>query len=298
VRRVIGEHIELILRYDSNLGRVKADPGQIEQVLLNLVVNARDAMAGGGKLVVETCNLALDEAAARRIPSLVAGSYVVLSVSDTGTGMDPETQSHIFEPFFTTKEQGKGTGLGLATVYGIVQQSGGHITVYSQPGQGATFRLYLPRVEDPADRGSGIRPRAKIPKGSETVLLVEDETEVRELAREALRRGGYAVLEARDGQKALQMAESYAAPIHLLVTDVVMPNMGGPDLAARLQEARPGIKVIYMSGYSEFISAGHGGLGPLTYFLQKPFSLEMLGRKVREVLDEAAMVSSGGEARD
>ncbi|HKO04244.1 MAG TPA: PAS domain S-box protein [Candidatus Acidoferrales bacterium] len=292
LRRLIGEHIELILRADSGLGRVKADPGQIEQVLLNLVVNARDAMAGGGKLVVETCNLALDEAAARRIPSLQPGSYVVLSVSDTGVGMDPETQSHIFEPFFTTKEQGKGTGLGLATVYGIVQQSGGQITVYSQPGQGATFRLYFPRVEEPADRGSGIRPRPKVPKGSETILLAEDETEVRELAREALRRGGYAVLEARDGEEARRLAENYAGPIHLLVTDVVMPNLGGPELASRLLESRPGLKVLYMSGYSEFISTGHVGLGPLTYFLQKPFSLELLGRKVREVLDEVP-VSAG-----
>jgi len=297
LRRLIGEHIELILRSDSHLGRVKADPGQIEQVLLNLVVNARDAMPGGGKLVVETCNLALDEAAARRIPSLQPGSYVVLSVSDTGIGMDPETQSHIFEPFFTTKEQGKGTGLGLATVYGIVQQSGGHITVYSQPGQGATFRLYFPPVEEPADRGSGIRPRPKIPKGSETILLAEDETEVRELAREALRRGGYAVLEARDGEEARRLAESYAGPIHLLVTDVVMPNLGGPELASRLLEARPGIKVLYMSGYSEFISAGHVGLGPFTYFLQKPFSLELLGRKVREVLDETPVAASTGQSR-
>ena len=288
LRRVIGEHIELILRYDCNLGRVKADPGQIEQVLMNLVVNARDAMPGGGKLVVETCNLMLDEPAARRMSSSVqAGSYVVLSVSDTGIGMDPETQSHIFEPFFTTKEQGKGTGLGLATVYGITQQSGGHITVYSQPGQGATFRLYLPRVEDPADRGSGVRPRPKIPKGSETILLVEDEKEVRELAREALRRGGYSVLEASDGEHAVRVAESFAGPIHLLVTDVVMPNLGGAELAARLLEMRPTLKVVYMSGYSEFTSAATGGLGPMTSFLQKPFSLEMLGRKVREVLDEA-----------
>ncbi len=289
LRRVIGEHIELILRYDSGLGRVKADPGQIEQVLLNLVVNARDAMPGGGKVVIETCNLALDEAAARRISSLKPGSYVVLSVSDTGVGMDPETQSHIFEPFFTTKEQGKGTGLGLATVYGIVQQSGGHITAYSQPGQGATFRLYFPRVEEPADRGSGIRPRAKIPKGTETILLVEDETEVRELAREALRRGGYAVLEARDGEGALRLAEGYTGPIHLLLSDVVMPNLGGPELAARLLEMRPQLKVLYMSGYSEFISASHGEIGPLTYFLQKPFSLESLGRKVREILDEISL---------
>ena len=289
LRRVIGEHIDLILRYDSGLGRVKADPGQIEQVLLNLVVNARDAMPSGGKVVIETCNLSLDEAAARRISSLHPGSYVVLSVSDTGVGMDPETQSHIFEPFFTTKEQGKGTGLGLATVYGIVQQSGGHITVYSQPGQGATFRLYFPRVEEPADRGSGIRPRPKMPKGSETILLVEDETEVRELAREALRRGGYAVLEASDGANALRVAESFTGLIHLLLTDVVMPKLGGPDLAARLLEMRPGLRVLYMSGYSEFISAGHGEIGPLTYFLQKPFSLESLGRKVRDVLDEVPL---------
>ncbi|HKM90488.1 MAG TPA: PAS domain S-box protein [Candidatus Acidoferrales bacterium] len=297
LRRLIGEHIELVLRSDSHLGRVKADPGQIEQVLLNLVVNARDAMPGGGKLLIETCNLALDEAAARRIPSLQPGSYVVLSVSDTGIGMDPETQSHIFEPFFTTKEQGKGTGLGLATVYGIVQQSGGHITVYSQPGQGATFRLYFPPVEEPADRGSGIRPRPKVPKGSETILLAEDETEVRELAREALRRGGYAVLEARDGEEARRLAEGYAGPIHLLVTDVVMPNLGGPELATRLLEARPGIKVLYMSGYSEFISAGHVGLGPLTHFLQKPFSLELLGRKVREVLDEVPVSAGSGQVQ-
>jgi len=292
LRRVIGEHIELILRYDTNLGRVKADPGQIEQVLLNLVVNARDAMPNGGKLVVETCNLALDDAGAHRLSPLRAGSYVVLSVTDTGIGMKSEIQSHIFEPFFTTKEQGKGTGLGLATVYGIVQQSGGHITVYSQPGQGATFRLYFPRVEEPADQGSGVRPRPAIPKGSETVLLVEDEKEVRELARAALRRGGYSVLESEDGELAMRLAEEYSGTIHLLVTDVVMPHMGGPELAAVLQRARPGIKVLYMSGYSEFISSAQGGLGPFTYFLQKPFSLESLGRKVREVLDEVPVASA------
>jgi PAS domain S-box-containing protein len=289
LRRLIGEHIELILRSDQNLGRVKADPGQIEQVLLNLVVNARDAMPGGGKLLVETANLTLDAASAHRMPSLRPGSYVVLSVSDTGVGMDAETQSHIFEPFFTTKDQGKGTGLGLATVYGIVQQSGGHVTVYSQPAQGSTFRVYLPCVEEPPDRGSGIRPRPAMPKGSETILLAEDETEVRELVREALRRGGYAVLEARDGAEALRLAENYGGAIHLLITDVVMPNLGGHELATRLASSRPGLKVIYMSGYSEFIAAGHGGVSPFAYFLQKPFALELLGRKVREVLDEASV---------
>jgi len=289
LRRLIGEHIELILRYEAELGRVKADPGQIEQVLLNLVVNARDAMPGGGKLLVETSNLTLDAAAAHRMPSLRPGAYAVLSVSDTGVGMDTETQSHIFEPFFTTKEQGKGTGLGLATVYGIVQQSGGHVTVYSQPGQGATFRVYLPCVAEPADRGSGVRPRPAMPKGSETILLAEDETEVRELVREALRRGGYAVLEARDGAEALRLAENYGGAIHLLITDVVMPNLGGPELAARLSASRPGLKIIYMSGYSEFIAAGHGGISPFAYFLQKPFALELLGRKVREVLDETSV---------
>ena len=286
LRRVIGEHIELILRYEPNLGRVKADPGQLEQVLLNLVVNARDAMPSGGKLAVETANLTLDTAGAQRLPSLRPGSYVVLTVSDTGVGMDAETQSHIFEPFFTTKDHGKGTGLGLATVYGIVQQSGGNVTVYSQPGEGATFRVYLPCVEEPADRGSGVRPRPAMPKGSETILLAEDETEVRELVREALRRGGYAVLEARDGAEALRLAENYGGPIHLLLTDVVMPNLGGPDLAARLSASRPGLRVIYMSGYSEFIAAGHGGISPFAYFLQKPFGMELMGRKVREVLDE------------
>ena len=287
VRRLIGEHIELILRYEPELGRVKADPGQIEQVLLNLVVNARDAMPSGGKLLVETSNLALDAAGAQRMPSLRPGAYVVLTVSDTGVGMNAETQSHIFEPFFTTKDQGKGTGLGLATVYGIVQQSGGHVTVYSHEGQGATFRVYLPCVEEPADRGSGIRPRPSMPKGSETILLAEDETEVRELVREALRRGGYAVLEARDGEEASRLAENYGGSIHLLITDVVMPSLSGPELAARLSSMRPALKVIYMSGYSEFIAAGHGGISPFAYFLQKPFSLELLGRKVREVLDES-----------
>ena len=292
LRRVIGEHIELILRYEPELGRVKADPGQIEQVLLNLVVNARDAMPNGGKLLVETSNLTLEPATMHRMPSLRPGSYVVLAISDTGVGMDAETQSHIFEPFFTTKDQGKGTGLGLATVYGIVQQSGGHVTVYSQAGEGATFRVYLPCVEEPADRGSGIRPRASMPKGSETILLAEDETEVRELVREALRRGGYAVLEARDGEEALRLAENYGGTIHLLITDVVMPNLSGPELAARLRGSRPGLKIIYMSGYSEFIAAGHGGISPFAHFLQKPFALEMLGRKVREVLDESP-VSAG-----
>jgi PAS domain S-box-containing protein len=296
LRRVIGEHIELILRYETEIGRVKADPGQIEQVLLNLAVNARDAMPEGGKLAIETFNLVMDEIAACRIPALKPGAYTVLTVSDTGAGMDRETQSHIFEPFFTTKEKGKGTGLGLATVYGIVHQSGGQITVYSQPGQGATFRIYLPRVDAPADRGSGVRSRGTIPKGSETILLAEDETEVRELAREALQRGGYAVFEARDGAEALRLAEAFQGRIDLLVTDVVMPNLGGPELAARLFSTRPGLKVLYMSGYSEFISTGHGGLGPDSYFLQKPFSLELLSQKVREVLDESLAAHHPGNS--
>jgi PAS domain S-box-containing protein len=291
LRRLIGEDVELTLRYETHLGRVKADAGQIEQVLLNLVVNARDAMPTGGKLVIETSGLLLDETAARRFSGLKPGPYVVLSVSDTGMGMDQETQSHIFEPFFTTKDKGKGTGLGLATVYGIVQQSGGHITVYSQPGKGATFRIFLPQVDAPEDRGSGVRPRPALPKGTETILLAEDESEVRALARDALQRAGYAVLEAGDGEEACRLAESYHGKIDLLLTDVVMPVLGGPELALRLCAARPSLKVLFMSGYSEFTSGTNGQesvLGPNSEYLQKPFSLEMLGRRVREVLDEGA----------
>jgi PAS domain S-box-containing protein len=280
---LIGEDIELAILTDPRLGRAKADPGQIEQVIMNLAVNARDAMPQGGKLLIETLNAELDEAYARLHPPLVPGHYVMLAISDTGVGMDAETQAHAFEPFFTTKGKGKGTGLGLATVYGVVKQSGGYIWLYSEPGQGTTFKIYLPRVEEAVEE---TRP-ARVPEpplGSETILLVEDERDVREVAREFLSLSGYTVLEARGGAEAIEIAARHSQPIHLLVTDMVMPGMGGRELAARLAPLRPEMKVVYMSGYTEYAHTRHGELGPNTALLTKPFTRGTLARTVREML--------------
>ncbi len=282
--RLIGEDIELAIVTDPRLGRVKADPGQIEQVIMNLAVNARDAMPEGGKLVIETANVELDEAYARRHPPLSAGRYVLLAVTDNGIGMDAETQVHIFEPFFTTKEKGKGTGLGLATVYGVVKQSGGYVWLYSEVGQGTTFKIYLPRVEEPAETVQSVRGPAETPQGFETILLAEDEREVRDVAREFLELTGYTVLEAKDGAEAIEMANRHPGPIHLLVTDMVMPGMGGRELAARLAGARPEIKVIYMSGYTEYATVRQGELEQNAVLLTKPFTRGILARTVREVL--------------
>jgi two-component system, cell cycle sensor histidine kinase and response regulator CckA len=284
--RLIGEDIELAIVTSPDLARVTADPGQMEQVILNLAVNGRDAMPKGGKLVIETCNIDLDEGYARTHPPLGAGRFVMLAVSDTGTGMDAETQTHIFEPFFTTKEKGKGTGLGLATVYGVVKQSGGFIWVYSEPGAGTTFKIYLPRVDEVSEAEREQRRTEELPRGSGTILVAEDEMGVRQLAREFLELAGYTVLEARDGAEALEVAAGHAGPIDLLVTDMVMPGMGGRALAEKLIALRPGIQVIYMSGYTEYATLLHSEFEMDKVLLQKPFSRAMLASSVHKLLKE------------
>jgi signal transduction histidine kinase len=282
--RLIGEHIEYTFTPDQKLSSVKADPGQIEQVILNLAVNARDAMPMGGKLSVLTANVLMDGAEAAKRPPMTPGPYILLSVTDTGHGMDDATKAHIFEPFFTTKEVGKGTGLGLATVYGVVKQSGGFIWVDSSPGVGTTFEIYLPQVEGKAVNVDLEEKPSVIPGGSETVLVVEDEAGVRELACQFLRVKGYNVLEAGSGPDALEVARRYQGAIHLLLSDMVMPKMSGGDLAARLKEIRPEIRIAFMSGYSEF-SRGDVGKGfPDAPVLQKPFSPTSLVEIVREAL--------------
>jgi PAS domain S-box-containing protein len=285
LRRMIGEDIDLTAALGSNLGCVKADPGQIEQVIMNMGVNARDAMPHGGRFIIETANADLDEAYARHHPPMPPGRYVKLAVSDTGCGMDAETQSHIFEPFFSTKEVGKGTGLGLSTVYGIVKQSGGYIWVYSEPGQGATFKIYLPRVDGAAPARSPEKTQTELPRASETVLLVEDESPLRELSQELLEGAGYTVLEAPNGLEAIQIAGLHNGPIHILLTDVVMPGMSGPELAARLVPLRPEMRVIYMSGYPDELIAHHGFPEAASQFLEKPFTKESILLKLRQVLD-------------
>jgi PAS domain S-box-containing protein len=287
LRRLIGEDIELITRTTPALRRVKADPGQIEQVVMNLVVNARDAMPRGGKITIETANADLDESYAAKHAAVTPGPYVMLAVTDTGEGMTAETQAQIFDPFFTTKELGRGTGLGLSTVYGIVKQSGGHIWVYSEVAHGTTFKIYLPQTSE-ADLPAAAEPvAAASTRGSETVLLVEDDFQVRELTRTVLAGCGYAVLAPADARAALAMAEQHAMTIRLLLTDVVMPGMNGRELARHLVERNPQIKVLYMSGYTEYTIGRHGVLEPGTYFLQKPFTPAALGNKVREILDDA-----------
>ncbi len=287
LKRLIGEHIELVLRIQPDLGRVRADPSQVEQVIMNLAINARDAMPEGGKLTIETCDVKLDESYSRSHPEVQPGPYVMLAVSDTGAGMDPETQSRIFEPFFTTKERGKGTGLGLSTVYGIIRQSGGHIWVYSEPGRGSTFKVYLPR----ADRKDETHKSAiitDIPKGgSESILVVEDEAPVRKLLCNVLKARGYAVTEAANGTEALQSRRKSPDPIQLLITDLVMPGMGGRELAEQMTDAQPGLKVLYVSGYTEDTVVRKGELVEGTAFLSKPFTPDVLLRRVRELLDEA-----------
>jgi PAS domain S-box-containing protein len=282
LRRLIGEHIDLRTQLDPELGSVKADQGQIEQVIINLAVNARDAMPQGGKLVVETSNVFLDEEYARSHAPQAPGAYVMLSVSDTGIGMDAETQARIFEPFFTTKELGKGTGLGLSTVYGVVRQSGGHIWVYSQPGQGATFKIYLPRVGQPHRLQQPASTPGAALRGSETILLVEDEEALRTLTRDLLEASGYAVLEAELPEAAMEIAREHRGTIHLLLTDMVMPGLSGRDLAARLAATRPNMKVVFMSGYTGFSHSGPADVE--TPWLAKPFTRDTLLRKVRETL--------------
>jgi two-component system, cell cycle sensor histidine kinase and response regulator CckA len=283
--RLIGEDIQLNLILDPVIGQVKADPGQIEQVVMNLAVNARDAMPDGGKLTIQTANADLNAAFAREHPGSIPGQYVVLAVTDTGTGMDPETQAQIFEPFFTTKGRDKGTGLGLATVYGVVKQSNGYITVESEKGKGALFTVYLPRIEQPvATKCQSIQAPLTV-SGSETILLVEDAEPLRKLAHMFLRNSGYQVLTAADGAEAQQVAARNPGPVHLLLTDVVMPGINGRILAERLAPRYPTMKVLYMSGYTDSFIAGHGVLEQGVHLLHKPFTEEALMRKIREVLD-------------
>jgi len=284
LRRLLGEDIALATRLAPVLGAVQADPGQLEQVVMNLAVNSRDAMPGGGQLTIETANVDLDDAFAREHHPARPGPYVLLAVSDTGTGMTAEVQAHLFEPFFTTKEKGKGTGLGLATVYGIVKHSGGFISVYSEVGHGTTFKIYIPRVEGSAPPRPGAAP-ASVARGTETVLIAEDQPAVRAVARQILARHGYTVLEAPSGEAALDLAARYSGTIHLLLTDVVMSGLSGPELARRLLPVRPEARVLFMSGYTGEAIVHHGLAAPGIHYIQKPFAPEALAAKVREVLD-------------
>jgi PAS domain S-box-containing protein len=287
LRMMIGEDVELKVVFEPGLGLVKVDPGQLEQVIMNLAVNARDAMPHGGHLTIETTNVDLDDAYARLHADVLPGPHVMLAVSDTGSGINAQVRSHLFEPFFTTKEKGKGTGLGLSTVYGIVKQSGAHIWVYSEPGQGATFKLYFPRVAEvlsPADPAPSAWPEP----GRETILLVEDESQVRDLASTILREHGYDVLEASDGVDACRVSEAHHGHIHLLLTDVIMPQMSGDQLAEQLKATRPEMRVLFMSGYTDSAIEHHGVLDAKHVLLQKPFTEDTLVRKLRTVLDRPA----------
>jgi DNA-binding response OmpR family regulator len=290
--RLIGEDIDLVMIPGPELGAVKADPGQIEQVILNLAVNARDAMPHGGKLTIETANITLDETYARMHAPVQPGDYTMLAITDTGVGMDTETQSRIFEPFFTTKGT-KGTGLGLSTVYGIVKQSGGYIWVYSEPGKGTSFKVYMPHVtvdevaavvEQPAAQAA-----APVEAARETILVVEDETNLRRLTRQFLENQGYTVVEAPDGAAAVQICVAHQGTIHLMLTDVIMPGMNGRELAQRVAEIRPNMKVLYMSGYTENAIGHNGTLDAGITLLQKPFTLHALKAKVREVLNQTTL---------
>ena len=283
LRRLIGEDIDLRILPGEGLGKVKADPGQVEQIILNLVVNSRDAMPGGGKLSIETRNTLLDGTFSSKHPYTVAGPHVLLAVSDTGAGMSEDTQAHLFEPFFTTKEKGKGTGLGLSTVYGIVKQSQGYIHVYSELGKGTTVKIYLPRVEGEEETVSPVS--APAPHGTETVLVAEDDDQIRDFVTRVLSRKGYRVLSASDGFDALRLCGESADPVDLLITDVVMPRMGGRELASRIQTAKPGVRVLFVSGYTEDAISQRGILEAGLQFLQKPFTTDALLRKVREVFD-------------
>ena len=293
LQRLIGEDVQLETHSQEELWPVKADRSQIEQVIMNLAINARDAMPDGGRLMLETANVELDSSFSRHSVVMAPGQYVMLAVTDNGCGMCAETQAHLFEPFFTTKEKGKGTGLGLATVYGIVKQSGGYIWVYSEPGKGTTFKVYLPRVagagekarKDDADRTKSLQ------RGSETVLLVEDEDGVRQLAREYLETNGYTVLQAADGHAALELAGMHDGPIHLLMTDVVMPGISGRELAQRISKVRPDIKILYMSGYTDQAVVQHGILESGSVLLQKPFTMATLAAKLREILASEEVMS-------
>lgn len=285
LRRLIGEDIEMVTVPAPDLGSVKADPGQLEQVILNLVVNARDAMPNGGKLTLEMANVDLDDTYVLEHPGVRPGRYVMLAVTDTGTGMDRDTLASIFEPFFTTKDLGKGTGLGLSTVYGIVKQSGGNIWAYSEPGRGTTFKIYLPWVDAPPETLTAEQRPLSNTRGNETILLVEDDQRVRDLAQTVLSASGYSVLAADNPSAAISLCQTHAGPLHLLLTDIVMPGLCGRELARQLTARRPGLKVLYMSGYTTNAIVHHGELDSSTFFLPKPFTPASLAAKVREVLD-------------
>jgi PAS domain S-box-containing protein len=286
LRRLIGEDIRLVAALGARLWRVKVDPGQIEQVIVNLAVNARDAMSAGGRLVIETSNTSLDESYTRGRPGLDPGDYVLLAVSDTGHGMDAATAAQIFEPFFTTKEPGKGTGLGLATVYGIIKQSGGHIAVYSEPRIGTTFKIYFPRAEGVEERAPE-GPQEPPPRGRETVLLLEDAEALQMIVREILEDAGYTVIDGKTTEDALARAAEHRGAIDIVLTDVIMPGASGPEVVARIKTEWPEIRVLFMSGYADPAIGRRGTLEPNTNFIQKPFTAEALQRKLREVLDRA-----------
>ena len=285
IPRLIGEDIELAVHPSPDLGTIRADASQMEQIIMNLAVNARDAMPKGGKLIIETSNADLDGTYKSLHPVVKPGRYVLLAVSDTGVGMDAETQAHIFEPFFTTKEKGKGTGLGLSTVYGVVKQSGGFIWVYSELGKGATFKVYLPRVEEAVEDHTRVQISNQLMRGTETILLAEDEQDVREVAREFLESAGYKVVLAANGREALERAEEFSGSIELLLTDMIMPGMTGQELSRRLRNSRPSFGVVYMSGYSEQAAAEATRNDPSASVLTKPFNRAALLRAVREVLN-------------
>jgi two-component system cell cycle sensor histidine kinase/response regulator CckA len=285
--RLIGEDILLVFVPGQELGKVKADPIQIEQIVMNLAANARDAMPDGGTLTIETATVRVDESYVQRHPIVPPGDFVVLTVADSGQGIAAKHLPHIFEPFYTTKEPGKGTGLGLATVYGIVKQNSGFVWVYSEPGLGTTFKVYLPRVESLSSEVRSEQPAEHCPGGCETLLLVEDEASVRQASGQFLTRSGYTVLEATDGEDALRASREHVGRIDLMITDVVMPRMGGPRLAERLAQERSEMKVLFVSGYAESTVLKHGKIDVTTRFLQKPFSLNDLARKVREVLQSS-----------
>jgi two-component system, cell cycle sensor histidine kinase and response regulator CckA len=284
LRRLVTEEIALVTVLDPALHRVKADPTQIDQVLMNLVINARDAMDAGGRLTIETANVELDAAYELAHPDAKAGAYAMLAVSDVGHGMSEETLARAFEPFFTTKEPGQGTGLGLATVYGIVRQSGGHVAVYSEPGHGATFKVYLPRTDQPAAVAAPAVPAAQM-RGSETVVVIEDEPALRSAVHDMLQEGGYTVVDGETPEASLDAAAAHQGPVHLVLSDLVMPRISGADAVAYVRRRHPRARALYMSGYANAAAGHHSGLPEGHAFLQKPFSLEVLLRKVREVLD-------------
>ena len=288
LRRLIGEDLELVLALDPEAGNIKADPSQIEQAVANLAINSRDAMPGGGRITIETGNVYLDDTYARTHLGVVPGEFVMLALSDTGHGMDAETKRRIFEPFFTTKEQGKGTGLGLATVYGMVKQAGGDIWVYSEPGQGTTFKLYFPRIAAPVSEAPGGEVLESKAVGAETILVEEDDEAVRDLTVKILRQLGYTVLTAAGGEEAVAVSRKHPGEIALMLTDVVMPGMSGRTLADVLSKTRPKMRVVYLSGYTENTILHHGVLDPGVDFIPKPYSRDVLARKLREVLTRKA----------